>query len=66
MASNIASTTSKHQTPLCSSALVDARTFTIVSVDTTDMMSHGLMKAILEPKHMMIVMRCMGAAPNGD
>jgi hypothetical protein len=46
--------------------LVDARTIAVVSMSTTDMLLDGLTKALLEPKHTMIVMRCMGAAPSGD
>jgi hypothetical protein len=46
--------------------LVDAKTFEVISMGTTDMLANGLTKALPEPKHPMIFGRCMGAAPSGD
>jgi hypothetical protein len=50
----------------CIRELVDARTFAVVFVRTADMLADGLTKALPEPKHTMIFMRCMGAAPSED
>jgi hypothetical protein len=46
--------------------LVDAKTVAVVSVGTAYMLADGMTKALPEPKHMMIFMRCMGAAPSED
>jgi hypothetical protein len=46
--------------------LVDAKTFAVIPVGTSDMLADGLTKALPEPKHKMILKRCMGAAPSGD
>jgi hypothetical protein len=46
--------------------LVNAKTIAVVSVVTADMLAYGMTKALPEPKHAMIFMRCMGAAPIGD
>ena len=46
--------------------LVDAKIIAVVSVGTADMLAVGLTKALLEPKHKMIFMRCTGAAPSED
>jgi hypothetical protein len=46
--------------------LLDARTVAVLSVGTTKTHADGLTKALPEPKHTMIFMRCMGAAPSGD
>jgi hypothetical protein len=46
--------------------LVDAKRVAVVLVGTANMMVDGLTKALPEPKHIMILMRCMGAAPSED
>jgi hypothetical protein len=46
--------------------LVDAKTLAVVSVGTADMLADGLTKALPEPKHRIIFMRCMRAAPGED
>jgi phosphoribosylamine-glycine ligase len=46
--------------------LVDAKTIAVTSVGTSDMLVDGVTKALPEPKHTMIIKRCMGAAPSGD
>jgi hypothetical protein len=46
--------------------MADARTIAVVSMGTTDMLANGQTKALPEPTHTMIFMRCMGAASSGD
>jgi hypothetical protein len=46
--------------------LVDARTVAVVSMGAADMLAYGLTKGLPEPKHTIIFMRCMEAAPSGD
>jgi hypothetical protein len=45
---------------------VDAKTFVVVSVSIADMLAYGMMKALPEPRHTMILRRKMRAVPNGD
>jgi hypothetical protein len=42
--------------------VVDARTIAVVSAGTDDMLADGQTKALPEPKHTMILRRCMRAA----
>ena len=42
--------------------LVAAKTVAVALVGTADMLADALTKALLEPKHIMIFRRCMGAA----
>jgi hypothetical protein len=46
--------------------LVDAKKVAAISMGTTYMLADGLTKALPEPKHTMIFMRCMRAVPSGD
>jgi hypothetical protein len=46
--------------------LVNTRTVAVVTVGTADMLANGLKKVSPEPKHAMIIMRGMEAAPSGD
>jgi hypothetical protein len=41
--------------------VVDARTIVVISLPTSDMLGDGVTKALLQPKHTMLIKRCLGS-----